>query len=175
MAISDIFFHYVLILKMAAFDMLYLLCFNMFLQVDYNEMMMYKPNKRQIRRSFQDGIWLQYKTSPHQIQLHAKIQRLQVSDWFDFIWFLMFNATFSNVSTISWQPVLEVEEAGVPDFNIHLFNSSWSTCCGLVMLHSVLPFRFSLISEGLLSVWFTWNMQTVADDFSDCVIKFLTW
>jgi len=30
-------------------------------------------------------------------------------------WFLMFNATFSNVSAISWQPVLVMEEVGVPE------------------------------------------------------------
>jgi hypothetical protein len=28
--------------------------------------------------------------------------------------FLVFNATFSNISVISWRPVLVVEEAGVP-------------------------------------------------------------
>jgi hypothetical protein len=33
-------------------------------------------------------------------------------DWLD--WFLVFNATFSNISAISWQPILVVEEAGVP-------------------------------------------------------------
>jgi hypothetical protein len=27
----------------------------------------------------------------------------------------VFNATFSNISAISWRPVLVVEEAGVPD------------------------------------------------------------
>jgi hypothetical protein len=27
--------------------------------------------------------------------------------------FLVFNATFSNISAISWRPVLVVEEAGV--------------------------------------------------------------
>jgi len=27
---------------------------------------------------------------------------------------LCFNATFSNISAISWRPVLVVEEAGVP-------------------------------------------------------------
>jgi len=27
---------------------------------------------------------------------------------------LAFNATFSNISAISWQPVLVVDEAGVP-------------------------------------------------------------
>jgi len=27
----------------------------------------------------------------------------------------MFNATFSNISAISWRPVLVVEEAGVSD------------------------------------------------------------
>jgi hypothetical protein len=30
----------------------------------------------------------------------------------------MFNATFSNISAISWQPVLVVEEAGVPGENL---------------------------------------------------------
>ena len=31
--------------------------------------------------------------------------------------FLVFNATFSNISPISWRPVLVVEEAGVPGEN----------------------------------------------------------
>ena len=31
--------------------------------------------------------------------------------------FLVFNATFSNISAISWRPVLLVEEAGVPGEN----------------------------------------------------------
>ena len=30
------------------------------------------------------------------------------------IWFIVFNTTFSNISAISWWPVLVVEEAGVP-------------------------------------------------------------
>ena len=30
-----------------------------------------------------------------------------------------FNATFSNISAISWQPVLVVEEAGIPGENHH--------------------------------------------------------
>ncbi|XP_036365427.1 vacuolar protein sorting-associated protein 13A [Octopus sinensis] len=49
-------------------------------EVDFKDMIMTKPNKRIIRRSFQDGIWLQYKTSPHQLQLHAKINRLQLDN-----------------------------------------------------------------------------------------------
>ena len=32
------------------------------------------------------------------------------NDWL--IWFLVLNATFSNISAISWRPVLVVEEAG---------------------------------------------------------------
>jgi hypothetical protein len=31
-----------------------------------------------------------------------------------FFTFIVFNATFSNISAISWRPVLVVEEAGVP-------------------------------------------------------------
>jgi len=34
---------------------------------------------------------------------------------------LVFNATFSNISAISWRPVLVVEEAGVPGENHRLW------------------------------------------------------
>jgi hypothetical protein len=37
------------------------------------------------------------------------------------IWILVFNATFSNISSISWRPVLVVEEAGVPGVNHRLW------------------------------------------------------
>ncbi|XP_053387649.1 intermembrane lipid transfer protein VPS13A-like isoform X4 [Mercenaria mercenaria] len=50
------------------------------MEVNFKEMMMFKPNKRMIRRSFQDGIWVQYKTSPHQVQFHAKINRVQLDN-----------------------------------------------------------------------------------------------
>ena len=48
------------------------------LQVDFGDMMVMKPRTFTIRRSFENGIWLQYKTSLHQLQIHAKINRLQV-------------------------------------------------------------------------------------------------
>jgi hypothetical protein len=38
----------------------------------------------------------------------------------------VFNATFSNISAISWQPVLVVEEAGVPGENHRPWASNWS-------------------------------------------------
>ncbi|XP_078330281.1 intermembrane lipid transfer protein VPS13A-like isoform X6 [Crassostrea virginica] len=50
------------------------------LEVNFQEMKMIKPHHRVIRRSFQDGVWIQYKTSPHQLQLHAKINRLQLDN-----------------------------------------------------------------------------------------------
>ena len=36
-----------------------------------------------------------------------------------------FNATFSNIGAISWQPVLVVEEAGVPEENHRPWASNW--------------------------------------------------
>ncbi|XP_056003796.1 intermembrane lipid transfer protein VPS13A-like isoform X2 [Ostrea edulis] len=50
------------------------------MEVNFQEMRMLKPNQRGIRRSFQDGVWIQYKTSPHQLQVHAKINRLQLDN-----------------------------------------------------------------------------------------------
>jgi len=39
--------------------------------------------------------------------------------------FWCFNATFSNISATSWQPVLVVEEAGVPGENHRPWASNW--------------------------------------------------
>jgi hypothetical protein len=39
----------------------------------------------------------------------------------------VFNATFSNISAISWRPVLVVEEAGVPGENHRPWASNWQT------------------------------------------------
>jgi len=44
-----------------------------------------------------------------------------INDFF----FLVFNATFSNISAISWRPVLVVEEAGVPGENHRPWASNW--------------------------------------------------
>jgi hypothetical protein len=40
-------------------------------------------------------------------------------------WFFEFNATFSNISAISWRPVLVVEESGVPGENHRPWASNW--------------------------------------------------
>jgi len=46
------------------------------------------------------------------------------NDWFDFdLW--CFNAAFSNISPISWRPVLVVEAAGVPGENHRPWASNW--------------------------------------------------
>jgi hypothetical protein len=39
--------------------------------------------------------------------------------------FFVFNATFSNISAISWLPVLVVEEAGIPGENHRPWASNW--------------------------------------------------
>jgi hypothetical protein len=55
-----------------------------------------------------------------------------ISDFYIYIikslindWFIVFNVTFSNISAISWRPVLVVEEAGVPGENHH----PWASNC----------------------------------------------
>nr|XP_034187905.1 vacuolar protein sorting-associated protein 13 isoform X3 [Osmia lignaria] len=50
------------------------------LEIDYFNMEMTKPYRRSLRRTFQTGLWLQYRTSAHQVQLHAKINRLQIDN-----------------------------------------------------------------------------------------------
>ncbi|KAH1006005.1 hypothetical protein HUJ04_006891 [Dendroctonus ponderosae] len=50
------------------------------IEVDFELQQIYKPKKRKIRRTFQTGVWLNMKTSPSQMQLHAKINRVQIDN-----------------------------------------------------------------------------------------------
>lgn len=50
------------------------------MEVDFDTLLMYKPHKRKLRRTFQTGLWLQMKNSPSQMQLHAKVNRLQIDN-----------------------------------------------------------------------------------------------
>lgn len=49
-------------------------------EVDFKNELMLRPHKRRLRRAFQTGVWVQMKTSPNQMQLHAKINRLQIDN-----------------------------------------------------------------------------------------------
>ena len=60
---------------------------------------------------------------PSRLNIIAK-HRLR-SYMIDLIDFWCFNATFNNISAISWRPVLAVEEAGVPGENHRPWASNW--------------------------------------------------
>ena len=51
-------------------------------QVDFGSQppRMLKPRDCVIRRKFEDGVWLQYRSSAHQLQFHMKIHHLQVGN-----------------------------------------------------------------------------------------------
>ncbi|XP_023247319.1 vacuolar protein sorting-associated protein 13 [Copidosoma floridanum] len=49
-------------------------------EIDYLNMEILRPHRRYLRRTFQTGLWMQYQTSVHQVQLHAKINRLQIDN-----------------------------------------------------------------------------------------------
>jgi hypothetical protein len=59
------------------------------------------------------------------VAVWAHRTRLTPPGGFDLILILVFNATFSNISAISWQPVVVVEEAGVPRENHRSWASNW--------------------------------------------------
>lgn len=50
------------------------------LEVDFSTNEMFKPHHRQLRRTYNQGLWLQLKSSPHQRMYHAKINRLQIDN-----------------------------------------------------------------------------------------------
>lgn len=50
------------------------------IRIDFEEMMLMKSQPRPIRRTFYPGLWIQMKSSPYQLQLHAKINRIQIDN-----------------------------------------------------------------------------------------------
>jgi len=55
------------------------------------------------------------------------------------------NATFNNISVISWQSILLVEETGVPRENHWLVSSKWQTWSHKVVSSSEYTLTFSAI------------------------------
>ncbi len=53
---------------------------------------------------------------------------IYLCDWFALGWFMVFNATFNNISVILWRSVLLVEETGVPGENHRSVTSHRQTC-----------------------------------------------
>ena len=51
------------------------------IEVDYELERMLAPHEGRIRRQFQKGLWLQIRTSAHQRQIHAKINRIQIGNF----------------------------------------------------------------------------------------------
>ncbi|XP_049842368.1 LOW QUALITY PROTEIN: intermembrane lipid transfer protein Vps13-like [Schistocerca gregaria] len=49
-------------------------------EVDFKAEEMLRPSRRRLRRTYHTGLWMQLRTSPHQTQLHAKINRLQIDN-----------------------------------------------------------------------------------------------
>jgi hypothetical protein len=54
-------------------------------------------------------------SSKENVKITDNILSIYTTDFMD--WFMVFNATFNNISVISWWSVLLVEETGVPREN----------------------------------------------------------
>ena len=88
-----------------------------------------------LRRNFQDK-WLENQSSccHTYITLH----------WL--VWFMVLNATFNNISVISWRSVWLVEETGLPGKNHRPVASHWQT-----VSHNVVQkmYRVDLAMNGV--------------------------
>jgi hypothetical protein len=92
------------------------------------------------------------------------------------IWFLVFNATFSSISAISWRPVLVVEEDGVPGENhrpwavffcVQWFNGRDTSSCQFywywcIVYHHFLDCIFIIIFGGKSRQTMNWLVKTLA-------------
>jgi hypothetical protein len=68
--------------------------------------------------------------------------------WFGF-GFIMFNATFNNISAISWRSVLLVEETGGPGENHQPVASHWQTLSHNVAHLALVRIRTHNISSDM--------------------------
>ena len=70
----------------------------------------------------------------------------------DLIGLIVLNATFSNISDISWRPVLVEEEAGIPGENHRPWESHWLTL-SLAAESRVHPFVIYKAGREPTSYW----------------------
>ena len=61
---------------------------------------------------------------------HNVLLRTPHDEW---LWFMVFNTTFNNISVISWQSVLLVEETRVPGENHRPVASHWQALSHIVV------------------------------------------
>ncbi|KAK9871302.1 hypothetical protein WA026_011571 [Henosepilachna vigintioctopunctata] len=71
------------------------------MEVDFSLDMMYKPSKRKIKRSFQTAVWFQQRSSSSQLQLHAKINHLQIDNQLPNCMFPVVLATVSPPKSVA--------------------------------------------------------------------------
>ena len=64
---------------------------------------------------------------PNQPTLQITNNEAKLGFWLGFVRVMMFNATFNNISVISWRLALLVEETEVPGENQQLASSHWQT------------------------------------------------
>ena len=65
--------------------------------------------------------------SPYIILIRLRNIILHRTKWIGLVWFMVFNATFYNISVISWRSVLLVEDTWVPRENHRPAASHWQT------------------------------------------------
>jgi hypothetical protein len=88
------------------------------------------------------GLLRQVQDGPTEVQT---VQVLILSSWWKSIWFMVFNATFNNISVISWWSVLLVEETRVPGENHLPAASHWQTLShNVVSVDESSPFNLTV-------------------------------
>ncbi|RZF46695.1 hypothetical protein LSTR_LSTR002558 [Laodelphax striatellus] len=48
--------------------------------IDFEKFMVKKPHEKELNRAYRTGFWVSYKQSKHQVQIHSKINRLQIDN-----------------------------------------------------------------------------------------------
>jgi hypothetical protein len=86
-------------------------------------------------------------------------------------WFMVFNATFNNISVILWWSVLLVEETGVPGKNHRPVASHWQTLSHNVYGAHLVCARFELTS-GDTTIQ-SWPQRLLTSEY--CISITLLW
>ncbi|CAD7014489.1 unnamed protein product [Ceratitis capitata] len=150
-------------------------------EIDFINMILKKNKEREIHRTFYPGVWFKMRTSPYQMQLHAKINKIQIDNQLNDYIFPVVLAPIpppkSVATTIVLKPFIEVSVVQwvVPNSTVKQYKyatmliQEFHFKVDLIFLTALADMFAAKVSDVQAAKLFNMNVESIEKPLSDLV------